>query len=74
MAQLKKKSNWYWWYEYLEDLVCMLKHFIFYSIYYFIMLSEPFKMFDFDFRKRPNILRETGLHVKAINDSFLRGL
>ncbi|KAL6556908.1 Protein arginine N-methyltransferase 7 [Orobanche hederae] len=35
------------------------------------LLSEPFKVFDFDFWRRPDSFRETRLHVRATNDGWL---
>ncbi|XP_022875443.1 protein arginine N-methyltransferase 1.6 isoform X1 [Olea europaea var. sylvestris] len=38
------------------------------------LLSEPFKIFDFDFWKRPDSFRETELHVKATNDGTIHAI
>ncbi|KAL3647182.1 Protein arginine N-methyltransferase 7 [Castilleja foliolosa] len=35
------------------------------------LLSEPFKVFDFDFWRRPDSSRETDLYIKATNDEWL---
>ncbi|GFQ01327.1 protein arginine n-methyltransferase 1.6 [Phtheirospermum japonicum] len=38
------------------------------------LLSEPFKVFEFDFWRRPNSFRETELHVKATNDGTVHAI
>ncbi|XP_075517944.1 protein arginine N-methyltransferase 1.6 isoform X4 [Primulina tabacum] len=37
-------------------------------------LSEPFKIFDFDFWRRPESSRETELHIKASNDGTIHAI
>ncbi|PWA45607.1 protein arginine methyltransferase 7 [Artemisia annua] len=38
------------------------------------LLSEPFKIFEFDFSKRPDSHGETQLHVKATNDGIVHAV
>ncbi|KAK4389491.1 protein arginine N-methyltransferase 1.6, partial [Sesamum angolense] len=38
------------------------------------LLSEPFKVFDFDFWRRPDSSRETELHIKATNDGTVHAI
>ncbi|KAE8055902.1 hypothetical protein FH972_012713 [Carpinus fangiana] len=38
------------------------------------LLSEPFKIFEFDFWKRPDSHRETELHIKATNDGRVNAI
>ncbi|KAI3470120.1 hypothetical protein Pfo_026783 [Paulownia fortunei] len=38
------------------------------------LLSEPFKVFDFDFWRRPDSFRETELHIKATNDGTVHAI
>ncbi|KZV45337.1 protein arginine N-methyltransferase 1.6 [Dorcoceras hygrometricum] len=38
------------------------------------LLSEPFKVFDFDFWRRPESSRETELHIKASNDGTIHAI
>ncbi|XP_062145655.1 protein arginine N-methyltransferase 1.6 [Alnus glutinosa] len=38
------------------------------------LLSEPFKIFEFDFWKRPESHRETELHIKATNDGRVNAI
>ncbi|XP_075517942.1 protein arginine N-methyltransferase 1.6 isoform X2 [Primulina tabacum] len=38
------------------------------------LLSEPFKIFDFDFWRRPESSRETELHIKASNDGTIHAI
>lgn len=39
-----------------------------------IQLSEPFKIFEFDFSKRPNSHGEVELHVKATKDGTIHAV
>ncbi|KAL3497483.1 hypothetical protein ACH5RR_040215 [Cinchona calisaya] len=38
------------------------------------LLSEPFKVFDFEFWKRPESYRETKVHIKATNDGTIHAV
>ncbi|KAL6986025.1 Protein arginine N-methyltransferase 7 [Sarracenia purpurea var. burkii] len=38
------------------------------------LLSEPFKIFEFDFWKRPESQGETSLHIKATNDGTVHAI
>lgn len=39
-----------------------------------VQLSKPFKVFDFDFWRRPESSRETELHIKATNDGTVHAI
>lgn len=39
-----------------------------------IQLSEPFKVFDFDFWRRPDSFREADLHIKAKGDGTVHAI
>ncbi|XP_057787065.1 protein arginine N-methyltransferase 1.6 isoform X2 [Salvia miltiorrhiza] len=38
------------------------------------LLSEPFKVFDFDFWRRPDSFREADLHIKATSDGTVHAI
>ncbi|KAL7160391.1 hypothetical protein ABFS83_01G091800 [Erythranthe nasuta] len=38
------------------------------------LLSEPFKVFDFDFWRRPDSSRETEMHIKTTNDGTVHAI
>lgn len=42
--------------------------------YSFVQLSEPFKIFEFDFWKRPDSRGETELQVKATSDGIVHAV